>query len=425
MAERLTVYEADWVCPATSDPIRHGAIAVEHGAIAAVGPRESIAGEPRIRYQSCALIPGFVNAHTHLELTIFHKLLDGLPFAEWIAKLVRIKYGSLSADAIQASARLGAIEMLKSGVTTVGEVMDTGAGWHAMQEFGLQGVAYQEVFGPDESAVPGAMKGLREKISSYRSQETRTRRIGVSPHAPYTVSKALYEAVREFAQSDQLRMTAHIAESADEVLFVREGAGPFADAHRARDIAVTPRRCLPVAYLDGLKLLSPEMLLIHAVETDDNDLRRIFDSGAFVVHCPLSNAKLGHKVAAISRMKSMGIPVALGTDSLGSNDAIDMFEEMRLVSKQQSISPVEIFRMATIDGALALGLNYVVGSLETGKRADFSVIELPPDVHDPVTFLVSTALRSNVRAVFLEGTAVQLSRPDLVEEVQRVRSTIS
>jgi 5-methylthioadenosine/S-adenosylhomocysteine deaminase len=421
----LTVYEADWVCPSTSDPVRNGAIAVEHGAIVAVGPRESITGEPRVRYRGCALIPGFVNAHTHLELTIFHTLLDGLPFADWIAKLVRIKYGLLSADAIRASARLGAIEMLKSGVTTVGEVMDTGAGWQAMQEFGLQGVAYQEVFGPDESAMPGAMKGLRERIASYRAQETRTHRIGVSPHAPYTVSRALYDAVRDFAQSEQLRMTTHIAESADETLFVREGAGPFAEAHRARSIAVTPRRCLPVAYLDRLKLLSPEMLLIHVIETDDNDLRRIRDSGAFVVHCPRSNAKLGHNVAAIGRMKGLGIPVALGTDSLGSNDAIDMFEEMRLVSKQQSLLPHEVFRMATIDGARALGLSYFVGSLETGKRADFSVIEFPSDVHDPVTFLVNTASCSDVRAVFLEGAPVQLSRPDLVEEVSRVRSTIS
>jgi 5-methylthioadenosine/S-adenosylhomocysteine deaminase len=272
--------------------------------------------------------------------------------------------------------------------------------------------------------MPEAMRELKKKVSAYRPQETRTRRIGVSPHAPYTVSKGLYAAVRELAQSEQLRMTAHIAESADETLFVREGSGPFAAAHRARKIAVTPRGCLPVAYLDSLKLLGPEMLLVHAIETDDDDRQRIRDSGAFVVHCPRSNAKLGHNVAAIRSLLGLGTTVALGTDSAASNDSIDMFEEMRLAAKQQSLSPAEVFRMATIDGARALGLNYFVGSLEPGKRADFSVVELPSGVQDPVTSLVNKSGHSHVRAVFLEGTAVQLARPDLVEEVRRVRNMI-
>jgi len=168
----MTVYEADWICPATSEPIQDGAIAVESGRITGVGPAKEIAGTRRVQHAGCAIIPGFVNAHTHLELTILRGLLENIPFLQWIQRLTQIKYQILTRDDLKLSAQLGAIEMLRAGVTTVAEVMDVGTGWEAMLEFGLQGIAYQEVFGPDESVVAESMKGLVGKVDRYRCDES-------------------------------------------------------------------------------------------------------------------------------------------------------------------------------------------------------------------------------------------------------------
>ena len=428
----MTVYEADWVCPATAEPIRNGAIAVENGRIEKVGAQWEFGGARRVSYPGCAIIPGFVNTHAHLELTILRGFLENVSFAEWILGLTKAKYQTLTRDALKASARLGAIEMLRSGVTALGEVMDVGTSWDAMKEFGLQGVAYQEVFGPEDSVAAESMGRLRTKIDSFRKDETETFRIGVSPHAPYTVSETLYRMTADYARRESLRMTAHIAESRDETLFVREGAGPFGDSHRKRGFDVKPRGCSPLAYLHSLGALGPDMLLIHAIETDEGDIDRIHESGSVVVHCPKSNAKLGHRTAHVADMRQTGIVVALGTDSVASNNVADMFEEMRaaifyqrtLTGRISALVARDAFRMATIDGARCLGLSSHVGSLDAGKRADFVVVDLggpaTQPVYDPIETMVYSASRADVRATYLAGRAVSIDDSELLEQVGEI-----
>jgi 5-methylthioadenosine/S-adenosylhomocysteine deaminase len=311
--------------------------------------------------------------------------------------------------------------MLRAGVTTVGEVMDIPTGWEAMLEFGLQGVAYQEAFGPADETAAEALRTLQGKVEHQRKQETVTQRIGLSPHAPFSVSPTLYEGVREYARHEGLRMTAHIAESPDETLFVRQGSGPFAEAHRKRGIEVIARGCSPVAHLDRLGLLGPDMLLVHAIETDAKDHGWIRESGAFVVHCPKSNAYLGHRVAPVAAMRERGIPVALGTDSVASNDAFDMFGEMRAVVEQQGLGYDEAFRMATIEGARALWLEKELGSLEVGKRADFSVVSLGNPSTNPIEAIVLHASPDDIRKTFVGGREVDIEIQELKEEVERIQ----
>ena len=266
---------------------------------------------------------------------------------------MRIKYGHCGPDVLKMSAQLGAMEMLKTGVTAVGEVMDAGTGWDAMLEFGLQGIAYQEVFGPDETVASVALKGLSGKVDSHRARETASQRVGVSPHAPYTVSKKLFETVREYARHESLRITTHIAESHDETLFVRDGSGVFAARHAKRSIPVAAWGCSPVAYLDSMGMLGEDMLLVHAIEADSADIVRIHDTRAFVAHCPKSNMFFGHGLARVAEMRAKDIVVTLGTDSAASNDSMDMFSEMRAVNSQQGLAFDVVFRMATIEGARA------------------------------------------------------------------------
>ena len=426
----MRVFEADWVCPVSSPPIRNGRLSVDAGVISSASAPAS--SNDAIRFPGCAIIPGFVNAHTHLELTILRGFLDDLPFTEWIPRLTRAKYESLSRGEMLVSAQLGAVEMLRAGVTCVGEVMDLGTGWEAMREFGLQGIAYQEVFGPAENQVDEALAGLKRKIERYRQEETETLRAGVSPHAPYTVSAKLYRATNEYAEREKLRLTTHIAESNDEGMFVRSGTGIFAERWRTRGIPVESRGCSPLAYIDGLGLLRPDTLLIHAIDLDETDIDRIRQHRPALVHCPKSNAKLAHDIARISDIQHLGIPIGLGTDSVASNNVVDMFEEMRMAIFQQrtrtqkldSLDAHTVFRMATLDGAECLGLADRLGSLDPGKRADFVVVELKDPamqpVYDPIEAMVYSASRHNVHATYVAGKEVKPDPGDLINEVGRI-----
>src|SRR5262249_25700276 len=154
-----------------------------------------------------------------------------------------------SQSEMRISAQVGVVEMLRAGVTCVGEIMDLGTAWDCMREFGLQGVAYQEVFGPAPEQARDALETLKRKIDKYGRDESDTLRVGVSPHAPYTVSRQLYELVNEYAERDHLRLATHIAESVDEGMFVRKGTGVFAERWRARGIEVEPQGCSPLAYI--------------------------------------------------------------------------------------------------------------------------------------------------------------------------------
>ena len=433
----MTIFEADWICPVSVPPIRNGSLAVADGTIAGVGIEAAAGGDTHIRFPGCALIPGFVNAHAHLELTVMRGFLEDIPFDTWIQRLTRAKYEQLSRDEVIQSARLGAIEMLVAGVTCIGEVMDLGVSWQAMQEFGLQGIAYQEVFGPADAHNDEALAGLQAKINRFRRDETETLRVGVSPHAPYTVSSKLFRNVNDYARREGLRLTTHIAESREEGLFVRNGEGPFAERLRKRGIAVTPAGCSPIAYLDRLGLVHPEMLLIHAVDIDDTDLEILRSKRPAVVHCPKSNAKLAHGIARVTDMKKTGVCIGLGTDGVVSNNVIDMFEEMRSAIFQQrartqkwnALDAYTAFRMATLSGAECLGLEKHVGSLDVGKRADFVVVNLnDPAMHpiyDPIQAMVYSASRQNVRATYIGGREITADAGDIMREFESIPKRLS
>jgi 5-methylthioadenosine/S-adenosylhomocysteine deaminase len=315
------------------------------------------------------------------------------------------------------------MEMVRAGVTCLGEVMDLGTAWTAMREFGLQGIAYQEVFGPSENQVEQAVNDLIQKVDDFKDDETDTLRVGVSPHAPYTVSAKLYEAVNWYAQQDSVRMATHIGESEDEGMFVRWGAGVFAERWAERGISFTPGGCSPLAYLDSFDLLRPETLLIHAIDLEDSDFEILRTKCPAVVHCPKSNAKLGHGIARLREIRDAGITVGLGTDSVASNNVVDMFEEMRAAIFQQRSNGLDAqaaFRMATLGGAECLGLSDHLGSLDVGKRADFVVVDLNDPavqpIYDPINAMVYSASRHNVRATFIGGREVTVDTDELVRE---------
>lgn len=391
-------YHARYVLPVSAPPITNGTVAVDGGRIAYVGPRGHGPQGSDVDLGDAVLLPGLVNVHCHLELTAMRGFLESLDFRSWILRLTSSKRAVLSREMLLDSARYGIMEGLRSGITTYADTCDSGVAFDAMRECGVRGIMYQEVFGPDPAQCAGSLAELREKINRLAPLQTDTVRIGLSPHAPYTVSDALFLAVARFAKEESLTMAIHIAESQLEEDLVVRGAGQFADGLRQRGIAVAPRGRSPIALLHSLDVLAARPLLIHCVRTDDSDLALIAQSHSAIAHCPVSNAKLGHGVASLTSFLHANIRVGLGSDSVASNNRMDLLEEMRTAVLLQRaslgvfdvVSQETALHLATLGGARALGLDREIGSLDVGKSADLSAFPLDGvgPVHDPIATTV-------------------------------------
>jgi cytosine/adenosine deaminase-related metal-dependent hydrolase len=411
----VEVFRARWVVPVTGRPVRDGAVAVRDGRFVYVGSQASAPKGNLRDLGDALLLPGLVNTHTHLELTAMRGFLEDLPFAEWIARLQAAKTAVLTPESMLDSAKLGIAEGLLAGITTYADTCDSGVALEAMRMMRVRGIMYQEVFGPDPDACDEALASLRRKIEAHRANESALVRLGVSPHAPYTVSDRLFEAARDLARAMKLPMAVHIAESADEDEYVRDATGPFADAHRARGLSVAPRADTPVALLDRLGVLALRPLLVHCVRTREADIRAIAAAGCAIAHCPVSNAKLGHGIAPLNEWLHAGICVGLGSDSMASNNRMHMLEEARLALlaqrgrclTQAALTASRALELATIGGAQCLGLADEVGSIEVGKSADFAAFPLDelravPDI-DPIATAVFALGGAQARAVAVAG----------------------
>jgi cytosine/adenosine deaminase-related metal-dependent hydrolase len=396
----MTSYHARWICPIASPPIRDGTVVQHDGRITYVGPRRDAPSDDQdVHLGDAILIPGLVNAHCHLELTAMRGFLDGLGFQEWIARLTAGRRAVLSDEMLLDAARFGVDEGLQHGITTFADTGDTGAGFDAMLERGVRGICYREVFGPDPAQCDDAISLLRAKVIAMRERATALVSVGVSPHAPYTVSDALFRATTALARDNALPLAVHIAESELESELVERGSGALANALRARGIPVGTRARSPIALLDVLGVLDVRPLLIHCVQVDEEDIRAIARHDCAVAHCPASNAKLGHGIAPLVHLLDAGIRVGLGTDSVASNDRMDLVDEARLATllaasrerRHDALTASDALRLATIGGAQALGLDGEIGTLEMGKAADLTAFRVPPHrapVHDPVAALV-------------------------------------
>lgn len=419
MSAVSALYRADWVLPVTAPPIADGAVLVGgDGRIAAVGPRGAVdapADIPTVDLGPAALLPGLVNVHGHAELAMFRGALEDLPFHDWINRLVGMKRSHLADTDHLVAARWTAVEAIRAGITTLGCTEASPAAIRALGEAGLRGVVFIETFGPDPAAAERSLVELRRVVTEAREGATDLVRIGISPHAPYTVSDDLYRAATAYALEEGLPMAVHIAESAAERALLVNGGGEFEPGLRARRIETHPRGSSPIEMLERLGVLAARPLLIHCVDVDTEDIERIASSGSAVAHCPVANAKLGHGVAPIAEMLEAGVVVGMGTDSVGSNNRLDLLEEARVAALLQRarlrqhdlLSPERLLRLCTIDGARALGLGDRIGALEPGREADLCAVSLRGPhlrpVVDPVAALFHSARAADVILTTVRG----------------------
>jgi 5-methylthioadenosine/S-adenosylhomocysteine deaminase len=368
------------------------------------------------------LLPGLVNTHSHLELTAFRGRLEEPQFQAWIAQLVRLKSERLALDDLLSSARLGCIEAIRAGITTLADTSEVSAPLEALIESGQRGVVFQECFGPKAEQADSSIAELSKKIEAYarRLEVAGTKaqarlRVGISPHAPYSVSAKLYERATEFALAHHLDVCLHAAESADEAALLRDGTGAFAAALRQRGIVWDAPGCSTIKYLHRLGVLAAAPLLIHCVTVDEEEIALLSSQGARVAHCPKSNAKFGHGIAPFIEMRRAGVRTGLGSDSVASNNTCDLLEEARFAAllhraahrNATLLPPAEMLRLLTIDGARALGLEAEIGSLEVRKQADLIAVDLSQAHHtphyDPETAIVFSCSARDVLLTVVAG----------------------
>ncbi len=474
------ILSSRWVIPISSPYIEEGAIVIEDDRILALGPTELIKREypgHQVRsFGDTALIPGFVNAHCHMELTVLRGYLEELDFWDWIRKLTRTKYETLDSEDILVSALLGAVEAIRSGVTTIADPMDLGTSLDASVACGLRGVFYQEVFSPRPDEADEVMEKLRNKIGALRErlqnwrdlqfiekylsnpsdfsrQRFRDRQgrvtLGVSPHSPFTVSAPLFQKVDAFARSESLPVCIHVAESDAEISLLQDGAGPIMDSYRKRGIHWSPLRCTPIQYLHRLGVIHQSVLLVHCIRLEEEDYATLQSANAAVAYCPKSNARLGHGFMNLREMRRHRIRLGLGSDSVASNNSMDPFEEMRFalsnpfelkqdekratsVLPLHRLLPMGALRLATLGGAEALGLDESIGSLERGKQADVVAVDLSgahtQPVFSPIDTLVLSARAADIRMTMVageilydDGMIAGLRESEVLDQVSKIR----
>lgn len=381
------IHAADWLVSPQAPPLAGGALAVRAGRIVAAGSRAELAaahGVEVIDHPCCAILPGFVNAHTHLELSHFpawrlrnHVEYHPRRFVDWIIQLIKVKRG-LTLEDMQASAREGIRICLESGTTAVGEIVTTRALTDLYCTSRLAGRLYYELLGHDQ---PRFRTALEQAAEAGRAVGGSAFAAGLSPHAPYTIAEENLALAGEAAQTTGLPLAIHLAESDEETAFIFDSSGPLAETLYPyvgwERYLKPPRHCSPTELLDRAGLLTPQTLAVHCVHLTLADAQLLKQRGVSVALCPRSNERLDVGRAPVALLRKLGIPLALGTDSLASNDSLSLWDEVRfaLDAFPTELSPADVLNMATLGGANALGIASGHGSLEPGKYANFQVVD--------------------------------------------------
>ena len=416
---------ARYVIPISSPPLENGAVLVRDDKIVEVGSANKLKtlypDEPVKDFGLATLMPGFVDAHTHLEYSAMRGLISDAPYAAWKLHLAD-KEQLFDAEDWEDSALLGALEALRCGITTVADITGTGASLRAVQKVGLRGVIYREVGTMERQNVDTVLKQAFNDIDEWRSGASSLQMIGIAPSALFDCHPLVFEGVAKYAM-DGTPVALHLAGSREEYEFIRYGSSPFSvhsvEQERGYGIDVPPwlaTGASPVRYILNWGVFEvPNVLAIHCVQVDDEDIKKLAEYDIRIAICPRCNAQLAMGVAPLTKFQKAGLKVGLGTDSPAATDSTDPFAEMvtglmlqRATGNRQSfIKANEMLEIATLGGARALGIEDQVGSLEAGKKADIIAVDLSNSnqapTHDPGQAVLFTAHPGSIMMTMIDG----------------------
>jgi cytosine/adenosine deaminase-related metal-dependent hydrolase len=385
------------VLPIAAPPIRDGWVTVARGRVVAVGGGRPPDG-PGVEHRDLGhsvLLPGLINAHTHLELSwLWGKVPPASSLPAWVATLLGLRFGGPGDDPTKI--RQAAIDALEAGTAAVGDVANTAASQRALARSKLHGVVFREVVGFNPADPAALVDAAVRDVEAHRSPRVD---VHVVPHAPYSVSPEAIRLLAARAAQPGAVTSIHLGESPEEVEFLHTGRGPWRDVldlRHAWNPRWTPPACGPVAYLDRLGLVGPQLLAVHCVQCTDAELTRLAEAGATIVTCPRSNVWVGVGSPPATRFFASGARVAIGTDSLASASDLNLFSELAaLHALAPEVPPARLLESATRVGAEAIG-RPDLGAIVPGARARLIAVDLPAGVTDVEAYLVEGVHPSQV-----------------------------
>jgi len=406
-------------------PICPGRVLIRQGRILAVEEgREPIPGVNTLDAANGIVLPGLVNGHAHTAMTLFRGLADDLPLSEWLFnKIFPAEAAFLNPDTVYWGTLLGCLEMIASGTTSVVDgYFFEDAVMEAMDRSGLRGLIAQGIIDFPAPGVPRPEENLAVGRGFLERWSGRSDRLtpGLFCHSPVTCSERTFQGAMDLSRDFGTPLQTHLSETSEEVAEVQRRTG-----------------VRPVFHLDRLGILSDRLIAAHAVHLDDSEIDLLAQRNVRIVHVPESNMKLASGAARIQALMDAGVRVALGTDGCASNNNLDLFREMDTAAKFAKVAdedPIHlsaraVLGMTTMGGAVAMGLEQDIGSIEPGKRADLIVVDaerphLQP-LYNPVSTLVYAAVGADVRHVLVDGRILMKDREfttlDAEEIMARVR----
>jgi 5-methylthioadenosine/S-adenosylhomocysteine deaminase len=378
---------------------------VDRGTILAVVPSASaerqFAPRERVSLPTHALLPGLVNAHTHAAMTLLRGIADDVPLKAWLEDHIWPRESRfVSPEFVHDGTLVAAGEMLLGGVTCCADqYFFPDASARAYRQSGIRAFIGLPVLDFPTPYAADAEAYLREGLAARDAWKHEPKlTFALAPHAPYTVSDASWEKIVVYARQLDLPVQTHLQETREEL-----------------DASLVAGVLTPLARLERLGVTGPNFIAVHAVHLTDADVELLAAQSCQAVHCPVSNSKLASGIAPVARLRTRGVNVGLGTDGAASNNRLDIFGEARLAAllaklatgDAAALPAAAALRMATLDGARALGLDAAIGSLEPGKHADAVAVDLGAFEHapcyDPISHLVHVAGRDQVTDVWIGG----------------------
>lgn len=385
--------------------LKNFSIGIEDGRIREIAPRVEGEAESVIDGKGKLVIPGLINTHTHLSMTLLRGVADDLPLTQWLNEEIWPIEAKLEDKHVYAGALLGCLEMIKSGTTLFNDMyfsVDKIA--KAVKESGIRGALSLAIIDlGDAERADRLLKESEKIVRTYKGEERIMPFYG--PHAPYTCSEETLVKVKEKAERDGVGIHIHVAETEDEVKNLKEAKG-----------------MRPFEYLDKIGFLGKNVVAAHSVWASGKEMEVLKKRGVKVSHNPVSNMKTAAGTAPVAEYVKRGISVSLGTDGAASNNNLDILEDMKIcallhkvVGKDASLVPAEkVLEFATIEGAKALGLEDELGSIEVGKRADLAILDLAKPsltpLFNPVSHVVYAANGADVDTVIVDGKIVMQNR---------------
>jgi aminodeoxyfutalosine deaminase len=391
----MIVHRAAWVLPIAGPVVRDGWVAVEAGRIVASGSSAAPAGVEAARpfgHGACAILPALVNAHTHLELSYMRGLVPpAASFDAWVGALISLRgrYPDPLAGDIIHAIRHAIAEARAAGTGVIGDISNTLVTARMLHDLGMPAHVFHEVLGFRVTDGTETLAAARRRIAAVGQVEPLVR-VSLAPHAPYSVSPALFMSIAGELQNAITSI--HLGESPEEVHFLRHGGGPIQTALEslgAWNPEWTPPRCGPVEYIEKFGLLSEGLLAVHGVQLSYRELAQLTAAGATLVTCPRSNRWVGAGSPRVDQFYTSGVRVAIGTDSLASVEDLNLFSEMAQIrALGPDIPAPAIVESATRIGAEALGFGAEYGTIEPGKRAALIAVRVPEGVSDVEEYLL-------------------------------------